>query len=434
MPRSVKTALACLLFTISGFHTAAMAQAPTRTTSTYEDWTLRCETPQGSTQKSCEVFQAQQPQGQTSPVSQVAIGRTFKTDPLKIVVQVPVNVWLGTGPRLFWDDRQPAIALTFRRCVPGGCFADAELSNEIPRKIRGRPDPGRIEYKDALQRNVEVPVTFIGFKRALDALLGNDQIFIPSPAPPEKTLTAERVSPPTPYFSPYGKRTALVIGQSNYRYTSALDNPANDAKDVAATLIRLGFSVIEGINLTRREFDDKIREFSRNLMNADVSLFFYAGHGIQVAGKNYLIPVDAKLEQPGDLALDAIDVGVIMAQMEAEKRVNIIILDACRDNPLARSLARSFGTRSSTVGQGLTAIPGAIGTLIAFATQPDNVALDGSGRNSPFTAALLKHLPTPRLDIGTVMRRVRADVIVSTKERQVPWDHSSLIGEISLAP
>ena len=118
--------------------------------------------------------------------------------------------------------------------------------------------------------------------------------------------------------------------------------------------------------------------------------------------------------------------------MEAEKRVNLIFLDACRDNPLARSLARSLGTRSSAVGQGLASIQSAIGTMIAYATQPDNVALDGEGRNSPFTAALLKHLVTPGLEIGALMKRVRADVIAATREKQVPWDHSSLIGYVIL--
>jgi uncharacterized caspase-like protein len=123
----------------------------------------------------------------------------------------------------------------------------------------------------------------------------------------------------------------------------------------------------------------------------------------------------------------------VLAQMEAEKRVNLVFLDACRDNPLARSLARSFGTRSSSVGQGLASIKSAIGTMIAYATQPDNVALDGSGRNSPFTGALLKHIATPGVDIGTVMRRVRSDVITATREQQVPWDHSSLTGDVILA-
>ena len=125
--------------------------------------------------------------------------------------------------------------------------------------------------------------------------------------------------------------------------------------------------------------------------------------------------------------------GQIIAQMEAEKRVNLIFLDACRDNPLARSFARSLGTRSTAVGAGLAAIQSAVGTMMAYATQPDNVALDGDGRNSPFTAALLKHIATPNLEISALMKRVRADVIAATREQQVPWDHSSLVGDVVLA-
>jgi uncharacterized caspase-like protein len=155
---------------------------------------------------------------------------------------------------------------------------------------------------------------------------------------------------------------------------------------------------------------------------------------MQVNGKNYLLPVDGKLERPGDLNFDAMDVNLVIQQMEADQRVNLIFLDACRDNPLAKNLARSLGTRSNAVGRGLASIQGALGTMIGYATQPDAEAEDGEGtRNSPFTTAMLKHLNTPGLEIATLMRRVRADVVAATRGKQVPWDHSSLIGEVVLA-
>jgi tetratricopeptide (TPR) repeat protein len=230
-----------------------------------------------------------------------------------------------------------------------------------------------------------------------------------------------------------GSRVALVIGNGDYRFATKLTNPTNDAGDIAAKLRQLGFDVVEGRNLDRSGMDGKIREFSRKLDNASLALFFYAGHGMQVGGKNYLVPVDAKLERPGDLNLDAVDVSLVLQQMEAERRVNLIFLDACRDNPLARSFARSLGTRSTAVGQGLASIQSAVGTMIVYATQPDNVALDGEGRNSPFTSALLKHMGTPGLEIDSMMKRVRSDVLVATRDKQVPWNHSSLIGEVFLA-
>jgi tetratricopeptide (TPR) repeat protein len=229
-----------------------------------------------------------------------------------------------------------------------------------------------------------------------------------------------------------GRRVALVIGNAKYANVGELANPANDASDMADVLRKTGFEVVEGVNLDKRSMEDKVREFGRKLDGAALALFFYAGHGMQVAGKNYLLPVDTKLERPGDLNFEAMDVGLIVAQMESDQRVNLIFLDACRNNPLARSLARSLGTRSATVGEGLAGIQGSVGTLIGYATQPDAVALDGDGRNSPFTGAMLRHLSTSGLEIGTLMRRVRVDVVKATHGKQVPWDHSSLMGDVVL--
>jgi uncharacterized caspase-like protein len=229
-------------------------------------------------------------------------------------------------------------------------------------------------------------------------------------------------------------RVSLVIGNGAYRFAPALANPANDEADVVDVLHKLNFDVVDGKNLDRRGMEDAIRQFGHKLDDADLALFFYSGHGLQVDGKNYLVPIDAKLERTSDLSLDAIDVRTVLTQMQSGQRVNLVFLDACRDNPLARSLARSIGSRSVSIGQGLGAIEGALGTMISFSTQPDNVALDGDGRNSPFTTALLKHLVDHGIDIDVVMRRVRADVIAQTHQKQIPWDHSSLVGEVVLSP
>lgn len=230
------------------------------------------------------------------------------------------------------------------------------------------------------------------------------------------------------------RRVALVIGNSAYEQVAALRNATNDADSIAAVLTRLGFEVVKGTNLTHDKFAQIVRDFSRALPGADTAVLFYAGHGLRVNDRNYLSPIDTKLESEADLDFELVQVETILTQMEREPRVNIVLLDACRDNPLARNLARSMGTRSAAIGRGLARIESGIGTLIAFATQPGNVALDGDGNHSPFTAALLKHIETPGLDVAMLMRQVRQDVIASTSSKQVPWDHSSLTSGFTFNP
>ncbi|MCC6781007.1 MAG: tetratricopeptide repeat protein [Hyphomicrobiales bacterium] len=228
-------------------------------------------------------------------------------------------------------------------------------------------------------------------------------------------------------------RVALVIGNADYRYGGKLANPGNDAGDIAAALRKLGFDVIEGRNLDKRGMEEKIAELGRKLEKASIGLFFYAGHGLQMDGDNWLVPVDARFDQPATPRNDrsaavktsTINVAQVVAKMEAEQRVNLIFLDACRDTP--------FGRGTGISAKGLAPIQNSIGTLTAYATKPHHVALDGEGRNSPFTTALLKHVVTPDLEIGAVMKRVRADVIKATKGEQVPFDESSLITDVVLA-
>lgn len=224
------------------------------------------------------------------------------------------------------------------------------------------------------------------------------------------------------------KRVALVIGNSAYKHAEALKNPRNDAEAIAAKLAGLGFDVVKGIDLEHVDFAQSVAIFRKKLRGADVGLFFYAGHGLQAHGKNYLVPIDAKLDDETALAFEAVSLSVLLRLMERETNTNLVFLDACRDNPLARNLARSMGTRSNALGRGLARVESGLGTLISFATQPGNVALDGEGDNSPFAAGMLKHISTPGLDVELAMRRVREDVIKATSGAQVPWSNSSLIG------
>lgn len=232
------------------------------------------------------------------------------------------------------------------------------------------------------------------------------------------------------------KRVALVIGNAAYAQANALTNPVNDAADMAKALTEAGFDVTLGLDLDRGGFNEKLRAFSRALDGADTALLFYAGHGLQVAGHNYLVPVDAGLGSERDLDFEAISLDFVLRQMEVgrEGKTSIVILDACRDNPLARNLARSMGTRSAAVGSGLAEVQTGVGTFIAYSTQPGNVALDGAGRNSPFTAALTAHVLEPGRNLTALMIEVRNDVLKATDGRQVPWDHSALTSDFYFQP
>lgn len=228
------------------------------------------------------------------------------------------------------------------------------------------------------------------------------------------------------------RKIALVVGNSAYTNAPRLPNPRNDASGIIARLKAMGFEVIPGLDLDRSGFLNTLATFGRSAEGADVALFFYAGHGLQVNGQNYLVPTDAKVEYEAELDLALIPVPLVMQQLSRGSRVNIVILDACRDNPFATDLSRTLGTRSATaLGRGLSRIQSVSGTFIAFATQPDNVAQDGDGRNSPFTQAFLVNMDKPGLSLSDLMIEVRKDVMRQTNGKQVTWDSSSLTGRFS---
>jgi Caspase domain/Bacterial SH3 domain len=229
------------------------------------------------------------------------------------------------------------------------------------------------------------------------------------------------------------KRVALVVGNGAYQNTEPLPNPANDGREVAAALRRLGFDVIEGTDQDKAGMQALLRQFSAKLPGADASLFFYAGHGLQVERRNWMVPVDAALQSEIDLPFEGVAVDTVLDLMEETTPLRLVFLDACRDNPLARRLSLSAPSRSLGVGRGLARMNNRTGTLIAFATEPDQVALDGDGEHSPFTQALLEHIATPGLEVRQMLSRVRATVIDSTNGEQLPLDTSALIEDFYFA-
>jgi uncharacterized caspase-like protein len=163
-------------------------------------------------------------------------------------------------------------------------------------------------------------------------------------------------------------------------------------------------------------------------------VFFYAGHGLLVSDQNYLVPVDAQLSTVSALDFEMVRLDLVHRTMEREAQTSILFFDACRDNPLARNLARAMGTRSTEIGLGLAPVQGGVGTLIGFSTQPGKVALDGKGRNSPFAGALVRQLGASNDDLSAILIAVRNDVMKETDRRQVPWEHSALTGRFFFNP
>ena len=217
------------------------------------------------------------------------------------------------------------------------------------------------------------------------------------------------------------KRIALVIGNANYP-SAQIKNPLNDANDISAVLKQSGFEIIDQRNATLLEMTRAIRLFGDKLQNSDVGLVYYSGHGIEAKGRNYLLPVNISMLREDEIGFQALDVNLILEKMNtASKSVNIVIIDACRDNPFTR------GFRG--ISKGLAQIDAPTGTIVAFATSPGKTALDGDGRNSPYTKNLVKQISKSNMQIENIFKEVRKSVVEETKGQQTPWESSSLIGD-----
>ena len=232
-----------------------------------------------------------------------------------------------------------------------------------------------------------------------------------------------------------GERVALVLGNSAYRNAPPLPNPVNDGAMIAATLKNAGFDVVDSrSDLPALEMRRALRDFSDRARDADIAVIYYAGHGMEVDGTNYLIPVDAKLERDTDVYDEALSLDRILVAVEPAKQLRLVILDACRDNPFAKNMKKTVALRS--IGRGLAKIePTSPNTLIAYSAKAGSTALDGDAKNSPFTIALARHLTKPGLDVRRAFGFVRDDVLKETSNRQEPFVYGSLGGDdVPLVP
>ncbi|NPV20524.1 caspase family protein [Bradyrhizobium aeschynomenes] len=231
------------------------------------------------------------------------------------------------------------------------------------------------------------------------------------------------------------KRVALVIGNSAYQNVPQLTNPANDGAVMTQTFKNAGFDVVDyRRDLTARETRRALRDFADAARDADIAVVYYAGHGMEVEGSNYLIPIDARLERDTDVYDETLSLDRILVAVEPAKKLRLVILDACRDNPFTRNMQRTVATRS--LGRGLAKVePTSPNTLIAYSAKAGSTAQDGDGRNSPFTLALSRHIATPGLDVRKAFGFVRDEVLKSTSNRQEPFVYGSLGGEdVPLVP
>ncbi len=223
------------------------------------------------------------------------------------------------------------------------------------------------------------------------------------------------------------RRVALVIGNANYGNVSKLDNPSRDAAAVARSLRTIGFETVTvGNDMTREAMNNAFRNFARETEKADWAIVYYAGHGIEVGGVNYLIPIDAKLESDRDASFEAVSLDHVLTSVEGARKIKLVILDACRDNPFAGQMRRTVATRS--IGRGLSRIEPEGATLVVYAAKHGQTALDGTGSNSPFASALIKRMAVPGVEINKVFRLIRDDVMEATAGRQEPFTYGSLPG------
>ena len=228
------------------------------------------------------------------------------------------------------------------------------------------------------------------------------------------------------------RRVAFVVGNSNYRSIATLANPSRDALAVAEALERVGFEVTRVIDGDRQGLADALASFAERSRGSDIVLFYYAGHGVQINGENDLLPVSIEVTETESILEQSISISEVRERLsEADPGLTLFMLDSCRNNPFGPMAARSGGETGArlVIGQGMARMSGAAGLLIAYATQPGAVALDGTGLHSPFTAALLRHIEAPGLEIRLLLGRVREDVVANTAGHQVPWVEEAVLGE-----
>lgn len=358
-------------------------------------------------------------------------------------VTIPTGVNIAPGTRLFIDSGPPATS-AYLICFANGCMSDYELTPALLASLRS----GRSITVQAIAntgRAISIALPLDDFNKAHDGGPTDQkkpQQDSPENASREKLPNSSHendalskapehatVTPPGPAAAAFGRRIALVIGNSAYQYVPALPNPRRDAAIVADALRQADFQVVTLRNdLGREQLIDALRDFAKQAEGADWAVVYYAGHGMEVAGVNYLVPVDARIRTDRDINLEAVSIDQVLNAVERAKQLRIVLLDACRDNPFASQMKRTMTLVSRSVTRGLAQMEPDPGTLVVFAAKHGETALDGDAVNSPFALAFVKNMRIPGLEVRRLFDNVRDDVLEMTGRQQQPYSYGSITG------
>jgi invasion protein IalB len=368
-------------------------------------------------------------------------------------VTLPLGMGLANGTRITVDDNSPATS-SYVICFANGCMSDYELTPALLASLRNGgsltvqaiQDTGRVltlalplaEFNAAYSGPPTDPKVFEAAQKKLQEELAQraaaareraqnnpsgNVVAVARPADPVTLPAASR-----PAAVPFGRRVALVIGNSAYQHAPTLPNPRRDAVMVADALRQANFqSVTLQNDLGREQLVNALRDFARQAEGADWAVVYYAGHGMEVAGVNYLIPVDARIATDRDINLEAVSMDQVLNSAERAKKLRLVLLDACRDNPFADQMRRTMTTASRSVSRGLAQMEPDPGTLVVFAAKHGETAMDGDG-NSPFALAFVRDIKTPGVEVRRLFDNVRDDVMDMTGRQQQPYSYGSVSG------
>lgn len=380
-----------------------------------------------------------------------------EAEPKKILrVTLPLGMQLGRGTRISIDNDAP-LQTPYVICFANGCMADYEATPELISSLkRGRTLEVQAINGNGAQLKLPLPLTG-EFAKAYDGPPTDPKVFEATQkklqeelqqrakAAAEKGKTgnglelalAPAVQPPAAdkpsgsavILRPKGRRVALVIGNARYQNAAQLPNPASDAAVVGDALRGVGFQSVTVLSdLGRDKLLDALRKFAAEASNAEWAVVYYAGHGMEAGGMNYLIPIDATLKSDRDLSIEAVSLEQVLNAVERAGALRLVMLDACRDNPFASQMKRTFTMASRSVSRGLASVEPDAGTLVVYAAKHGETASDGDGANSPFATAFMKNIKTPNLEIRRLFDFVRDDVMDATQRQQQPFTYGSLPG------